>query len=79
MFYTMLTAQDLATNQTIDIVKAGSTYNVEFTNNTEFISVKFKTLKEAQEKYLKIIDCFINGIYTFEQRKNIILKEFKNE
>lgn len=79
MNYIMLTCQDLATSQVLDIVKNGSTYNVEFTNSESFISIGFKTLNEAKQKYLKLVDCFINGYYTFEQRIEILKENIKNE
>jgi len=78
MNYTMLTCQDLATGQVLDIVKNGSIYNVEFTNKETFITIGFKTIDEAKEKYLKIIDCFITGYYNFEQRVEILRGE-RNE
>lgn len=68
MSYTMVTMQDLATGQIVDIVKNGNTYNVDFTDKETFVTKKFRTLKEAQETYLKIVNYFIQGLYTFEQR-----------
>ena len=64
----MVTMQDLATGQIVDIVKNGNTYNVDFTDKETFVTKKFRTLKEAQETYLKIVNYFIQGLYTFEQR-----------
>lgn len=79
MNYTMLTCQDLATGQVLDIVKNGSIYNVELTNSESFISIGFTTLDEAKQKYIKLVDCFVNGYYTFEQRVEILKENIKNE
>lgn len=75
MNFTMLNCQDLATGQVLDIVKNGNIYNVEFTNGETFLTIGFKTIDEAKDKYLKIVDCFINGYYTFEQRVEILRGE----
>lgn len=78
MNYTIITTQDLQTGQIIDIVKDGSTYNVDFTNKEKFVTRKVKTLEEAQEIYIKIVNYFINGFYSFEQRaKELEDKELK--
>lgn len=74
MNYTIISTTDLQFNQVIDIVKDGNTYNINFTNSDKFITKKFRTLQEAQEIYQKIVYCFINGYYTFEQRANFIIK-----
>lgn len=68
MNFTIISTQDLQTGQIIDIVKDGNTYNIEFTNKEKFITKKVRTLKEAQEIYTKIVNYFLNGFYTFEQR-----------
>lgn len=75
MNYTILNCQDLATGQVLDIVKNGNIYNIEFTSNNNFITIGFKTIDEARDKYLKIVECFINGYYTFEQRVEILKGE----
>lgn len=75
MNFTIISTQDLQTGQIIDIVKDGNTYNIEFTNKEKFITKKVRTLKEAQEIYTKIVNYFLNGFYTFEQRA----KELENK
>ena len=75
MNFTIISTQDLQTGQIIDIVKDGNTYNIEFTNKEKFITKKVRTLKEAQEIYTKIVNYFLNGFYTFEQRS----KELENK
>ena len=46
MNYTIISTQDLQTGQIIDIVKDGSTYNVDFTNKEKFITKKAIENKE---------------------------------
>ncbi len=75
MNYTIISTQDLQTGQIIDIVKDGSTYNVDFTNKEKFITKKVRTLEEAQRIYINIVNYFINGFYNFEQRA----KELENK
>ena len=42
------------------------------------LTKKVRTLKEAQEIYTKIVNYFLNGFYTFEQRaKELEYKELK--
>ena len=74
MNYTIITTQDLQFEQFLDIVKNGNIYSVELTDKQEFVRVSFRTLKEAQEIYLKLVNYFINGLYSFEQRKSILLE-----
>lgn len=73
MVFTMLSAQDLASGQFLDLVKEGNTYNVNFTDKEKFVTKKFRTINEAQGEYLKIINYFIHGVYTFEQRANDLM------
>ena len=75
MNYTILNCQDLASGQVLDMVKNGNIYNIEFTNGDKFLTISFEKLEEAKEKYLKIIECFINDYYTFEQRIEILKGE----
>ena len=75
MIYTVLTCQDLTTGQVLDLEKKGNVYNINFMNNQTIINVEFKTIEEAKEKYLKIVECFINCYYTFEDRIKILRGE----
>ena len=75
MNYTILSCKDYQTGQIIDIIKDGNTYNIEFANEGQFFTIKVKTKEEAQDKYLKIIKCFINGHYNFNDRIKIIKGE----
>ena len=75
MNYTIISANDYQTGQIIDIVKNASIYNIEFTDKEQFIMISFKSKEEAIKQYLKIIKCFINGVYSFEDRIKIIKNE----
>lgn len=70
MNYTILYTEDLATGQSIDISKNCSIYSVNFYDKKTNTLVKrnIKTIDEAQAEYLKIVNYFIHGVYTFEQR-----------
>ena len=72
MSYTLLYSKDLATNQIVEIEKQGTTYNVNLTDSNIFYTKKFKTLEEASKIYKKVIECFISGYYSIEQRIEII-------
>ena len=75
MYYTLLYTKDLATDQIVEISKSGNTYNVELSDSNMNFIKKFKTIEEASKIYNKIIDCFINGYYSIEQRIEIIKGE----
>ena len=72
MNFTILTTHDLQFDQVLDLVKDGNTYDVVFTNKEQIIAKKFKTKKEAQETYSRIVNCFIDGTYSFEQRVKLL-------
>lgn len=72
MNYTLLTAQDLQFNQVLDLVKDGNTYDVILTNKEKIFVTKYKSKKEAEEVYQKLIQCFIDGTYSFEQRAQFL-------
>lgn len=75
MNYTILYTKDIATEQVADITKDGSTYIVALAYCDNYISKRVKTINEAQNIYNNIINCFINGLYNFEDRKKILLGE----
>ena len=79
MNFTILTSQDLATGQVLDITKSGNHYELNFTDKNIFYRFTSYDLKEIKEKYLKVVDCFINGYYTFEQRIEIIKGDLNYE
>lgn len=66
----MLTMQDLASGQILDLIKDGCSYNIHFYDkeSNTLINKKFKTIDDAQGEYIKIVNYFIHGVYTFEQR-----------
>lgn len=72
MNYTIVSMRDFATDQVLDIVKDCCTYDVVLTDSNKLITYKVRTLKEAQERFNRIANCFINGLYTFEQRIEIL-------
>ena len=70
MNYTILYTEDLATGQSIDITKDGTTYSINYYDkeSNTLIHKRFKTIDKAQAEYQKIANYFIHGVYTFEQR-----------
>ena len=72
MNYTILTAQDLQFDQVLDLVKDGNTYDVILTNKEKIFVTKYKSKKEAVKIYQKLIQCFIDGTYSFEQRAQFL-------
>ena len=72
MNYTILTAQDLQFDQVLDLVKDGNTYDVILTNKEKIFVTKYRSKKEAEEVFQKLIECFINGTYSFEQRAQFL-------
>lgn len=75
MNYTILYTKDLATEQVVDITKDGNTFVIGFAYCDNYISNRVKTIEEAKKIYNNIINCFINGLYNFEDRKRILLNE----
>lgn len=77
MNYTILYTEDLASGQSIDITKDGTTYSVNYYDKetNSLIHKRFKTIDEAQSEYIKIINYFIHGVYNFEQRSKDLRKE----
>lgn len=74
MNYTLLHTEDYQTEQSASIVKNGNTYSVDLYDkkSNTFVRKNVRTKEEAQDLYNKIIDCFINGWYTFELRADIL-------
>lgn len=75
MNFTILTSQDLATGQVLDITQSGNHYELNFTDKNIFYRFTSYDLKKIKEKYLKVVDCFITCDYSFEQRIEIIKGE----
>lgn len=75
MNFTIIYTEDLATGQKLSLDKDGNTYIVSFSENDKYISQRVKTINEAKYLYNTIINYFIHGVYTFEERTKILKKE----
>lgn len=75
MNFTIIYTEDLATGQKLSLDKDGNTYIVGFAENDKYISQRVKTLNEAKYLYNTIVNYIIHGVYTFEQRAEILKKE----
>lgn len=72
MTYTLISATDYQTGQIIDIIKEGSTYCIHFTDKENFYSCRLKDKEKALKIYQEIINYFVNGLYSFNDRIEII-------
>ena len=74
MNYIIIDTKDYQTGQELSIVKDGNTYDVDFTDGNTFITKKFRDKETPMEIYKTMTEWFIKGWYSFEDRKDYILK-----
>ena len=74
MTYTLISTTDFQSGQIIDIIKDGSIYCIHFTDKETFYSCRLREKEKALNIYQEIINYFINGLYSFNQRVEIIDK-----
>lgn len=76
MNYNITNTEDYASSQVLQLIKNGNKYRVELYNkNTkELAHIQLENIEQATTIYKKIVDFMIRGLYSFEQRKNILEK-----
>ena len=79
MDYTIVFTKDLNTNQELDLVKKGNKYYLFLTDRNKkctVISKAYNELSDAKDIYTDVVGCFIDGIYTFKERTNIMNEDY---
>ena len=76
MIYTITSTLDYASSQELDLIKNGNKYNINLYNKDtkENTSIKLENKEQATSIYLKFVEFIINGLYSYEQRKRILLE-----
>ena len=76
MIYNITSTEDYASNQVLELIKNGNKYRIELYNrNTkELASISLENREQAISIYKEFVDFMIKGLYSFEQRKNILEK-----
>ena len=75
MNYTIMYSVDMASSQELSLNKKGNSYNVLLANANNGTSVTFTSIDKALEKYNKLVECFAKGLYSYEDRVKILIKE----
>ena len=79
MNYTIISTKDLKTNQELDLVKSGNQYYLSLIDRNKkyaVISKKYNELSDAKVVYNELVSYFIDGIYTFKERTNIMNEDY---
>ena len=76
MIYNITSTEDYASNQVLELIKNGNKYRIELYNREtkELASISLENREQAISIYKKFVDFMISGLYSFEQRKNILEK-----
>ena len=76
MIYNITSTEDYASNQVLELIKNGNKYRVELYNREtkELTGILLDNIEQATSIYKKFVDFMIRGLYSFEQRKNILEK-----
>lgn len=79
MTYNIISTEDYASNQVLELIKNGNEYRVELYNREtkECVRISLKNIEQAISIYKKFVDFMISGHYSFEQRANILKNEKK--
>lgn len=75
MVYTITSAKDFASGQSLQLLKNGRHYMIWLINKEELTKGYFATKEDAQKKYIELLTYFINGLYSYEQRAEKLTKE----
>ena len=76
MIYNITSTEDYASNQVLELIKNGNKYRVELYNREtkELASILLDNREQAISIYKEFVDFMISGLYSFEQRKDILEK-----
>ena len=76
MIYNITSTEDYASNQVLELIKNGNKYRVELYNREtkELAGISLENREQAISIYKKFVDFMVSGLYSFEQRKNILEK-----
>ena len=82
MTYNIISTEDYAGSQELELIKNGDGYIIELYNREtkECARISLKNIEQAISIYKKFGDFMIRGHYSFEQRANILKEErIRNE
>ena len=76
MIYNITSTEDYASSQVLQLIKNGNKYRVELYNREtkKLASSSLENREQAISIYKKFVDFMIRGLYSFEQRKDILEK-----
>lgn len=74
MNYTIATTRDITTGQEVDFDKSGNKYVVNLVNKEtgEKASKQFDTNEQGAAAYMKIVEAFLTGCYSWEDRAGFL-------
>lgn len=70
MSYTITFATDVAGNQEVSLNKSGNKFIVYLDGNEDgvWVSKQFDTIEQATAVYMKIVEAFATGCYSWKDR-----------
>ena len=76
MTYNIISTEDYAGSQELELIKNGNKYIVQLYNREtkECVRILLENIEQAISIYKKFVDFMIRGHYSFEQRANILKK-----
>ena len=76
MIYNITSTEDYASSQVLELIKNGNKYRIELYNREtkELAGISLENREQAISIYKKFVDFMVSGLYSFEQRKNILEK-----
>lgn len=76
MIYNITSTEDYASSQVLELIKNGNKYRIELYNREtkKLASISLDNIEQATSIYKKFVDFMIRGLYSFEQRKDILEK-----
>ena len=75
MIYSIATIKDFLFDQTVDLNKKGNRYQIVFyqSEKRNYTYKEFDTLEEAKKVFTRLSGAIIEGSYSYEDRKAILL------
>ena len=76
MIYNITSTEDYASSQVLELIKNGNKYRIELYNREtkKLASISLENREQAISIYKEFVDFMISGLYSFEQRKDILEK-----